>query len=283
MPANYHPLSMEPVTVVILIASVASTACWIASLITKDTSWVDRLWSILPAAYVVVFAWAAGFADPRLNVMAILAVLWGARLTFNFARRGGYSGMEDYRWAVVRAGMKPWQFQVFNLFFIVIAQNILLALIALPALTAYQHQATPFGALGILLALLFLASLVGETIADQQQWNFHQRKKAQLAAGQTPDANFCQTGLFRFSRHPNYFFELSQWWLMFALGAAAAGSLLQWTGIGVVLLTALFVGSTRLTEQISLSKYPEYAGYQASTSPIIPWPPRKPTPAVAAH
>jgi steroid 5-alpha reductase family enzyme len=75
--------------------------------------------------------------------MAILAVAWGARLTFNFARRGGYSGMEDYRWEVVRAGMKPWQFQVFNLLFIVIAQNVLLALIAMPALTAYQHQSTP--------------------------------------------------------------------------------------------------------------------------------------------
>ena len=59
------------------------------------------------------------------------------------------------------------------------------------------------------------------------------------------------------------------------IGAAAAGSLLQWSGIGVVLLTGLFIGSTRLTEQISLSKYPEYADYQARTSPVIPWPPRK--------
>jgi len=266
---------MDPVMVVVLIASVASAACWIASLITKDTSWVDRLWSILPAAYVVVFAWAAGFADTLLNVMAILAVAWGARLTFNFARRGGYSGMEDYRWEVVRAGMTPWQFQVFNLLFIVIAQNVLLALIAMPALTAYQHQSTPFGAVGALLALLMLACLIGETIADQQQWNFHQRKKAQIAAGGVPDSNFCQTGLFRFARHPNYFFEIAQWWLLFGIGAAAAGSLLQWTGIGALLLTGLFIGSTRLTERISLSKYPEYADYQARTSPIIPWPPRQ--------
>jgi len=266
---------MEPLTIVVLIASVASVACWIASLITKDTSWVDRLWSILPAAYIVVFAWAAGFADTRLNVMAVIAVLWGARLTFNFARKGGYSGVEDYRWEVVRAGMSPWQFQVFNLLFIVIAQNILLALIAMPALTAYEHQATPFGPVDALLAVLFLACLAGETIADQQQWNFHQRKHAEIAAGRTPDPRFLQTGLFRLSRHPNYFFELAQWWIIFLIGAAAAGSLLQWSGIGVVLLTGLFIGSTRLTEQISLSKYPEYADYQARTSPVIPWPPRK--------
>lgn len=265
---------MEPLTIVVLIASVASAACWIASLITKDNSWVDRLWSILPAAYIVVFAWAAGFSDVRLNVMAVIAVLWGARLTFNFARKGGYSGVEDYRWEVVRAGMTPWQFQVFNLLFIVIAQNILLALIAMPALTAFEHQSTAFGPLDGLLALLFLACLAGETIADQQQWNFHQRKAAQIAAGRTPDPRFLQTGLFRLSRHPNYFFELAQWWIIFLIGATAAGSLLQWSGIGVVLLTALFIGSTRLTEQISLSKYPEYADYQARTSPVIPWPPR---------
>ncbi|MBU6244976.1 MAG: DUF1295 domain-containing protein [Actinomycetales bacterium] len=265
---------MEPLTIVVLIASVASAACWIASLITKDTSWVDRLWSILPAAYIVVFAWAAGFSDVRLNVMAVIAVLWGARLTFNFARKGGYSGVEDYRWEVVRAGMTPWQFQVFNLLFIVIAQNILLALIAMPALTAFDHQSTPFGPLDALLALLFLACLAGETIADQQQWNFHQRKHAQIAAGIAPDPRFLQTGLFRVSRHPNYFFELAQWWIIFLIGATAAGSLLQWSGIGVVLLTALFIGSTRLTEQISLSKYPEYADYQARTSPVIPWRPR---------
>ena len=100
--------------------------------------------------------------------------------------------------------------------------------------------------------------------------------------GPTPTANFCQTGLFRFSRHPNYFFELAQWWLMFAMGAAAAGSVLQWTGIGVVLLTLLFIGSTRLTEQISLSKYPEYADYQRRTSAVIPWMPRRQGTAAAA-
>ena len=55
--------------------------------------------------------------------MAVLVTAWGARLTFNFARKGGYTGMEDYRWAVLRGRMKPWQFQLFNLFFIVLYQN----------------------------------------------------------------------------------------------------------------------------------------------------------------
>lgn len=266
---------MDPLRLVIIIASLVSAFCWIASLITRDTSWVDRMWSIVPVVYVVVFAASADFTDVRLNLMALLVAAWGARLTFNFARKGGYAGVEDYRWAVVRAGMKPWQFQVFNLLFIVIAQNVLLVLIALPALTAYENQDTPLGPVGVLLAVLFLACLVGETVADQQQWDFHAWKRAERRTGRTPDPQFLQTGLFRFSRHPNYFFEQAMWWLVFLMGAAAAGSLLQWTGLGAVLLTLLFIGSTRMTEQITLAKYPDYAEYQARTSAVIPWFPRR--------
>src|SRR6218665_2602446 len=111
---------MTPLLVVVLVAATASAFCWIASLITKDTSWVDRLWSVVPVVYGWIFAGSVGFPAPRLNVMAALVTLWGARLTFNFARKGGYSGVEDYRWAVLRARMAPWHFQLFNLLFIVL-------------------------------------------------------------------------------------------------------------------------------------------------------------------
>jgi steroid 5-alpha reductase family enzyme len=64
--------------------------------------------------------------------------------------------------------------------------------------------------------------------------------------------------------------------VFFVIGAVAAGSLLQWTVLGAALLTLLFIGSTRFTESITLAKYPEYAEYQATTSSIIPWAPRRP-------
>lgn len=265
---------MTPLLVVILVASVASAFSWIASLVTKDTSWVDRLWSIVPVVYLWIFAASVGFADPRVNVMAVLVTLWGARLTFNFARKGGYSGVEDYRWAVLRARMAPWQFQLFNLFFIVIYQMALLVLITLPALTALEHP-TPFGPLDVALTVLFLLALAGETVADQQQWNFHVSKKEQLDAGQEPSSPFVQTGLWRFSRHPNFFFEQTQWWLIYLFAAVAAGTVLIWTVAGAALLTALFIGSTIFTESITRSKYPAYAAYQSRVSPIIPWIPRR--------
>jgi steroid 5-alpha reductase family enzyme len=261
---------MSPLVLVVLIAAGASLFAWIASRISREYSWVDRLWSILPVVYVWVFAGSAGLADARLDVIAVLVTLWGLRLTANFARKGGYSGTEDYRWAVLRERMSPRQFAIFNLLFIVLYQNAILVLITLGALTAFEHR-TPLGPLDVVLTASFVLLLIGETIADQQQWAFQQAKAAERTAGR-----FVTTGLWRYSRHPNFFFEQAQWWVVFLFGAAAAGSVLQWTVLGPLLLSLLFVGSTRFTESITLSRYPEYADYQATTSPSIPWPPRRP-------
>jgi steroid 5-alpha reductase family enzyme len=262
---------MSPLVLTVLIAAAACAFAWISSLVTGDTSWVDRMWSIVPIIYLWVFAISAHLSNARLDVMAALVTVWGVRLTYNFARKGGYRGVEDYRWAVLRSSMRAWQFQLFNLFFIVLYQNALLVLISLPAWTAYQHRSTRFGPLDALLTLLFLMFTIGETVADQQQWNFHQWKSAEVDAGRTPNPRFLQSGLFRFSRHPNYFFELAQWWVVFLFGALAARSVLEWTVIGPVLLTTLFVGSTKFTEKISLAHYPEYQLFQRSTSAVIPW------------
>ena len=79
---------MTPFEVAASAAAVAAALCWLAAEITGEHSWVDRVWSILPPAYVAYFAFEAGFTDPRLLVMAILAALWGGRLTYNFARKG---------------------------------------------------------------------------------------------------------------------------------------------------------------------------------------------------
>lgn len=266
---------MHPLVVVIVVAGAVAAFCWIASQVTRDHSWVDRLWSIVPVVYVWIFAGATGFADARLNLMAGLVTLWGARLTYNFARKGGYTGVEDYRWPILRERFGPARFAVFNVFFVVIYQHALLVLITLPALTAFEHRGTPVGILDFVVALGFLVLLAGETIADQQQWDFHQAKKAAVEVGREPTERFVTTGLWRYSRHPNFFFEQAQWWVFFGFAAITAGSVFQWTVLGAALLTALFVGSTIFTESITRGKYPEYAHYQATTSPIVPLPPRR--------
>jgi len=269
---------MSPLSLVLVIASAVSLLAWVLSLLTHDHSWVDRLWSVVPVVYVWVFATSTGLSDARLTVMAVVVTLWGARLTYNFARKGGYTGTEDYRWAILRARMPRWRFELFNLFFIVLYQNALLVLITLPAWTAWEHRATPFGPPDVVAAALFVALLAGETVADEQQWRFQLAKKTRDAAG----PRFVQTGLWRYSRHPNFFFEQAQWWVFFLFGAIAAGSPLQWTVLGAALLTLLFVGSTAFTESITRGRYPEYAAYQATTSAVVPWPPRRRDVAAAA-
>jgi steroid 5-alpha reductase family enzyme len=260
---------MDALRICLFVYAGICLGVWLLSILTREYSWVDRIWSLVPIGYTGIFAGAAGFADVRLDVMFSLVTLWGLRLTFNFARKGGYArGGEDYRWAVLRGRMTPSQFQVFNLFFIVLYQNAILLLISLPAYTALEHR-TRFGGEDVVITAAFIAFLIGETAADQQQWTFQRWKRAELDAGREP-ARFVATGLFRYSRHPNFFFEQAQWWAVAAFGVAAARSL-EWTVLGAVLLTALFIGSTRFTESISLSRYPEYAEYQRRTSAVIPW------------
>lgn len=260
---------MAPGPLSILIAGCIAVAVWLVSLATREYSWTDRIWSIAPVGYAWVFAGAAGLHDARLDLVAALITVWGARLTFNFARKGGYApGGEDYRWVALRARMKPWQFQGFNLVFIAGYQNLILLVITLPMWTMYDHRAG-FGVWDVVLAVVALAVIAGETTADEQQWRFQQAKKS----GRTAD-RFVTTGLFRFSRHPNFFCEVAFWWLVFLFAVVAAHTVVLWTIAGPVLLTLLFVGSTRFTESITLGRYPEYADYQRATSAVIPRPPR---------
>jgi steroid 5-alpha reductase family enzyme len=247
--------------------------------LTKECSWVDRIWSITPPGFVTYVAYRESFSDARLNLMAVLVTLWGARLTYNFGRKGGYAkGGEDYRWQILRERLGPVKFQLFNATFIAPYQNVLLYLIAAPVHTAWLHRGTPLGFIDYTLAALFLVLLAGETLADQQQWNFHLHKAEQKRNGVSVEPGFLTTGLFRFSRHPNYFCEISQWWMFSAFAYAASGTWPDWTTLGAVLLTLLFDGSTRFTEAITKKKYPAYAAYQRTTSRLFPLPPKTQTP-----
>ncbi|MFW2389177.1 MAG: DUF1295 domain-containing protein [Polyangiales bacterium] len=267
--------STDPLTTALWAAGGLALLCWVLSLITKEYSWVDRLWSITPALFAVHFAAHAGFGDARLNLMAALTVLWGVRLTYNFARKGGYkAGGEDYRWEEVQEKIGPFWFQVLNATFLAPFQNFLLLFIALPSYAAYQEKGTPLNALDYAAALAFLIFFLGESIADEQQWKFQTAKYAAIDRGETPKANFISSGLFRYSRHPNFFCEQAIWWSYYLFSVAAGAPWLNWTVAGAVLLTLLFQGSTGLTEKISARKYPEYVQYQRTTSRLMPWFPK---------
>ena len=256
--------------------------CWAAQVTTGEWSWVDRLWSIVPALYALAFA-VLHADNARLCLMATLATIWGVRLTLNFARKDGFSGEEDYRWAIIRAWFRandpshPVGQEVFSFAFVALYQHVLIwSFVVPPCFVVLAAGSSPLGPLDFVLAGAFIAALVLETVVDEQQWAFQSTKHAltpaqRAALGGDYARGFCTTGAFAVSRHLNFFCEQSMWWVFYAFTVAAGAPLRNWAAYGAVALTLLFMGSTTMTEAVSASKYPAYRAYQRTTSAVIPW------------
>lgn len=258
---------------------VLATLCFIVSVLARNYSQVDKLWSIAPIGYGWQIAWISDW-EPRMVLIAALITLWGARLTFNFARRGGYSlrfweGEEDYRWAVLRAKPEfqaPWKWFLFNLFFISYYQMGLVLLIVLPMIKAMGGPELFWA--DYLLALLVVVFIVIEFIADQQQYDFQTEKHRRIKAGESLGEyahGFTRTGLWGVVRHPNYAAEQSIWIVIYFFSVAATGSWANWSVAGTILLVLLFFGSSNFSEAISAEKYPEYKEYQKKVPRFIPF------------
>lgn len=261
-----------------LVKAGVITACSIVvtflfSLITGDYSWTDRLWSTLPVALAWMYAFSAGLNAPAVTV-SVLITLWGARLTFNFARRGGYSGEEDYRWTILRERINnPVLWLIFNFLFIACYQQMLFIAFTSPLSLLVEPSNPTFTPLSFAAILMFALCLGIETLADQQQYTFQQAKYNLLPRveehAEDYERGFRTSGLFRFSRHPNYFGELGVWFSIYLFCVSFSQSILHYTLIGPLLLTLLFVGSTIFTESITKSKYPAYQAYQQKVPPIL--------------
>ncbi len=257
----------------------AALLCFVVSTLTGNYSQVDKLWSIIPIPYAWIIAYYSGF-ESRIVLMAVLVSIWGARLTYNFARRGGYSwkfwtGEEDYRWAILRA--KPefqakWKWTAFNLFFISGYQMGLILLFTLPALKAMGSD-TPLGLTDYLLALLFAGFVIMEFVADQQQYDYQEKKHRQQKAGEVDEfhrVGFTHTGLWAYMRHPNYAAEQSIWIVFYFFSVAATGLWLNWSIAGALLLVLLFKGSSDFSEAESAKKYPLYSRYMKEVGRFLP-------------
>lgn len=281
-------LQAETLKVLLIIAACSAAYCFIVGEVTRNNSQMDKLWSILPAVYAWVIAAKGGF-DARLVIMAVLATVWGARLTFNFALKGAYSwkfwtGEEDYRWPWLRKRKEfqpRWKWVVFNFLFISIYQNLLVLLTTLPAVAAMGSE-RPLGWMDAVAGLLMAGAIAYEAIADVQQWRFQSTKWGMLNSGKKLDElpapynrGFNTSGLWRYSRHPNYLGEQTIWVAFYLFSIAAGAGILNWSICGAILLILLFWGSSTLGEYISKSKYPEYADYVKSVNRFLPGRPYK--------
>lgn len=282
-------LQAETLNVLLIIAACSAAYCFIVGEITRNNSQMDKLWSILPAVYSWVVACKGGF-EARLVVMAVLATIWGARLTFNFALKGAYTwkfwtGEEDYRWPWLRARKEfqpRWKWVVFNFLFISLYQNLLVLLTTLPAVAA-MGSARPFGWLDVAATILMAGFIALEAVADVQQWRFQSVKWGMIKSGRKLEdlpspynRGFNTSGLWRYSRHPNYLGEQSIWVSFYLFSVGAGAGILNWTICGAILLILLFLGSSTLGEYISKSKYPEYVEYIRKVNRFFPGKPYNP-------
>ena len=277
-PPNQTQLSILKSTAWIVLGVIAYT--FIVGQLTGNNSQVDKLWSIVPIIYAWYMTYLGGWNE-RMILMSVLVTIWGARLTYNFARRGAYTwkfweGEEDYRWEILRKkpGFKnPVIWLIFNLLFICFYQNVLIFLFTIPILSALATHTNEIGIIDGLLAGQFIRLVILEFKADQQQYDFQTEKYRRINAGEDLGEytdGFVSTGLWSKVRHPNYAAEQAIWITFYAMSIAATGEWLNWTIAGCILLVILFKGSADFSEEISASKYPAYKEYQKSVGRFIP-------------
>jgi steroid 5-alpha reductase family enzyme len=263
------------------IYGVVAALCFIIGELTGNVSQVDKLWSIIPIVYTWYMAYCGGY-DTRLLLMAILVTIWGCRLTYNFSRRDGYSwrfwtGVEDYRWDLLRKMphlTSPWVWRLFHLLFICTYQMGLILLFCLPMLIAFEGIGVPLSIWDYILAIVMLGLVIIEYIADQQMYDFQTEKYRRISAQEdlgSYGVGYVHTGLWTYVRHPNYAAEQSIWITFYLFSIVATGRPLNWTIAGCILLMLLFLGSSDFSEKITASKYPTYQDYQRRTPRFWPF------------
>jgi steroid 5-alpha reductase family enzyme len=249
-------------------AAALMTSLWLVQRRTRNAGIVDVGWSFATGGLGAAFALAADGAWPRRMLIACLALAWGLRLGLHLWVRVS-AEPEDGRYAAMR---RDWgaaaDTRLLGFFQL---QALAAVLFALPMLGAGRNGAS-WGWLDAVGVAIWLVGLGGEAIADRQL--------AAFRADARHRGQVCRAGMWRYSRHPNYFFEWLHWW---SYAALAWASPLWWVPLGGVI--AMGYAITRVTgippteAQAIRSRGDAYRAYQRTTSPFVPWPPRPDPPA----
>lgn len=238
---------------------------WLASLARRDASIVDSVWPVFFLAALLTW-WSAGIPNgPRTLPALLLVGAWAARLSLYLTWRN-WGQPEDRRYQALRASHQP-HYELKSLVLVFGLQAGLAWLIALPMLPVLK-SAVPWSWLDTAGTALFAVGLGFETLADWQLARFKSKRK-------THDA-VLSTGLWRYSRHPNYFGECLVWWGFFLLAVGSGAP--PWIVLSPLLITFLLttVSGVPLLEQDIGERRPAYREYVLRTSRFIPRPPRVP-------
>ena len=240
---------------------------WLASLRRDDVSLVDRMWPVMIAAAALVCFVRLPGTGPRAAWMLALVLAWALRLCAYITRRNRGHG-EDRRYQQIRARNQP-NFRFKSLVLVFALQAVLAWVVAAPFLVGMPSSSAlaALDAAGIALAAF---GILFEAIGDAQMARF---KADPSHVGQVMDR-----GLWRYTRHPNYFGEACVWWglWLIALGGAGIGTA-WWSAVSPLLMTVLLlkVSGVRLLEADIAERRPAYRDYIARTNAFVPGPPRR--------
>ncbi|HSM61927.1 MAG TPA: DUF1295 domain-containing protein [Longimicrobiales bacterium] len=241
----------------------AATLLWLVSLARRDASIADPFWAPGFLVVLLVYVGLAPAGHPRQLLVLLLVGAWAGRLGLHLLRRNLREG-EDPRYAAMRREHGA-RFGLVSLVTVFWLQAALLWIVSAPLLGA-AWGALPLGPWDLAGAVVAASGIVTEAVADRQLRAFRR----------DPDnrGRVLSRGLWRYSRHPNYFGNAVLWWglWLLAVGAGAA-----WTALGPALMTFLLVrvSGVPMLEASLRERRPGYEEYVRRTSAFLPWPPRE--------
>ncbi len=242
--------------------ALVMTALWARQQRTRNATNADVAWSFGLAALAVLYTITSPGALTVRLLVGGLAFVWATRLgVFLLNDRVRGSNHEDGRYRAMR---QAWGDSAGSKFFLVYqAQAVVAVLFSLPLLGAMS--AKHVGWMAALGVVVWLVAVVGEGVADHQL--------ARFRANPANRGLVCRSGLWRFSRHPNYFFEWLHWWTYVLIGQ---GAWLTWIGPAAMLVFLFRITGIPYTERQALkSRGERYRAYQRTTSVFFPWFPKK--------
>jgi len=248
-----------------LLACALMSIIWLIQMRTGDAGIVDVVWSgALGIAAVVAAVWSSGHPTRRV-IVGVIAGVWSVRLTiYLFVDRILRAENEDGRYRMLREqwgpSAQPWLFVFFQ------GQAFFVVAFSVPFFVAAGNQ-QPIGWYDYAAIAMWVISIAGESLADRQLSAHRSRPENR---GQT-----CRTGLWAYSRHPNYFFEWLHWWSYVLLSLGAAYWWLSPAAAVFMLFLLFYVTGIPYTEKRALAtRGNDYRDYQRTTSVFVPWFPK---------
>jgi steroid 5-alpha reductase family enzyme len=247
------------------LAAMLALGCvtWAVSFVKSDVSIVDSVWSLLIFSGCIVYAAALPAAGPRAVMVLLLAALWALRLAVHITWRN-WGEPEDRRYRAIRARNQP-NFEWKSLYLVFVLQAVLAWIVSLSLFAGVAGGAAPRW-LDIAGAAVVLFGSAFETGGD---WQLARFKRDPANAGRVMDR-----GLWRYTRHPNYFGEFCVWWGFYLIALAAGG---WWTLLSPLLMSVLLlkVSGVTLLEQDIGERRPAYRDYIARTNAFFPGLPKE--------